>query len=199
MAIDKSKWNTNVKVSQKTIDEIKKMGMTKALKTVAGASAASKNDASAKAWVEGVKRLYGSNRVADAIKSTPSAPKKSAASYPSPSSAGSNSAKPKAKTTSGPKSANTPAKSTRKVSTTSNPFTALHNAASPYGNKNQKYKSPTGAGLATRKSVPGKPSIGEQINSAIGSVGRALKPERMRPEQVRAEMKRREAAAKKKK
>ena len=94
MAIDKSKWNTNVKVSQKTIDEIKKMGMSKALKTVAGASKASGMDASAKAWTEGVKRLYGANRVAAAIKA--SAPKSS--SYPSPSSAGSNSAnKPKPK------------------------------------------------------------------------------------------------------
>ena len=87
MAIDKSKWNTNVRVSQKTIDEIKKMGMTKALKTVAGASKASGMDASAKAWTEGVKRLYGANRVAAAIKA--SAPKSS--SYPSPSSAGRNS------------------------------------------------------------------------------------------------------------
>ena len=87
MAIDKSKWNTNVRVSQKTIDEIKKMGMTKALKTVAGASKASGMDASAKAWVEGVKRLYGANRVAAATKSTP----KSSSSYPSPSSAGRNS------------------------------------------------------------------------------------------------------------
>jgi len=68
MAIDKSKWNTNVKVSQKTIDEIKKMGMAKALKTVAGASAASKQDSSAKEWTEGVKRLYGANRVASAVK-----------------------------------------------------------------------------------------------------------------------------------
>ena len=88
MAIDKSKWNTNVRVSQKTIDEIKKMGMTKALKTVAGASKASGMDASAKAWVEGVKRLYGANRVAAATKSTP---KSSSSSYPSPSSAGRNS------------------------------------------------------------------------------------------------------------
>lgn len=70
MAIDKSKWNTSVKVSQSTIDEIKKMGMTKALKTVAGASKASSKDASAKAWVEGVKRLYGANRVAAVTKST---------------------------------------------------------------------------------------------------------------------------------
>ena len=71
MAINKSGWDTSVKVSQKTIDEIKKMGMSKALKTVAGASKASGQDASAKAWVEGVKRLYGANRVAAATKSTP--------------------------------------------------------------------------------------------------------------------------------
>lgn len=67
MAIDKSKWNTNIKVSQKTIDEIKKMGMKKALGTVAGSTKASKTDASAKAWTEGVKRLYGANRVAAAV------------------------------------------------------------------------------------------------------------------------------------
>lgn len=68
MAIDKSKWNTNIKVSQKTIDEIKKMGMKKALGTVAGSTKASKTDASAKAWTEGVKRLYGADRVAAAVK-----------------------------------------------------------------------------------------------------------------------------------
>lgn len=158
MTIDKSKWNTNVKVSQKTIDEIKKMGMAKALKTVAGATAASKNDASARAWVEGVKRLYGSDRVNTAVKA--GTPKKSG-----PMSANTP-VKRSAPATSGPKSANTPAKSTRKVSTTSNPFTALHNALSPYGNKSQKFKSPF---------------------------------THMTPEQVRAEMKRREAAAKKNK
>lgn len=68
MAIDKSKWNTNIKVSQKTINEIKGMGMKKALGTVAGSTKASKTDASAKAWTEGVKRLYGANRVAAAVK-----------------------------------------------------------------------------------------------------------------------------------
>lgn len=198
MAINKSGWDTSVKVSQKTIDEIKKMGMSKALKTVAGASKASGQDASAKAWVEGVKRLYGANRVAAATKSTPKA---SSSSYPSPSSAGSNSAsKPKVNNTGGPKSISKPAASkpsTPKKSTTSNPFTALHNAVSPYGNKNQSFKSPISGG-GVRKSVPGKPSIGEQINSAIGSVGKALKPNRMTPAQVRAEMARRQAAAKKK-
>lgn len=100
MAIDKSKWNTNIKVSQKTIDEIKKMGMKKALGTVAGASAASKQDASAKEWAEGVKRLYTAERVNAAMKGA----------KPKASISGPASAKTPAKyATSGPKSANTKA------------------------------------------------------------------------------------------
>lgn len=65
MAIDKSKWNLNIKVSQKTIDEIKKMGMTKALKTASGSAAAARNnsDASAREWNEGLRRLYGADKV----------------------------------------------------------------------------------------------------------------------------------------
>lgn len=55
----------------------------------------------------------------------------------------------------------------KKSNTTSNPLTALHNKLSPYGNKNQKFKSPVGEGLATRKSVKGKPSIGEQISGVF--------------------------------
>ena len=76
MAIDKSKWNLNVKVSQKTIDEIKKMGMTKALKTASGSAAAARNnsDASAKEWNEGLRRLYGADRVG-AMSNTTGGPK----------------------------------------------------------------------------------------------------------------------------
>ena len=101
MAIDKSKWNTNIKVSQKTIDEIKKMGMKKALSTVSGASAAGKiGDASAKEWAEGVKRLYTAERVSAAMKGA----------KPKAATSGPMSAKTPAKyTTSGPKSANTKA------------------------------------------------------------------------------------------
>ena len=186
MAVDKSKWNTNVKVSQKTIDEIKKMGMAKALKTVAGASAASKNDASAKAWVEGVKRLYGSNRVAEAVK----APAKKPATRSGVSSmdAAYASSKPKS-TTAKPKA--TPAK--KPVSTTSNPLTAIHNKVSPYGNKNQKFKSPLpSGGAASRKSVPGKPSVGEQINSFFGNIGK-----QPTAAEVKKEMERRRKAAEK--
>lgn len=55
MAIDKSKWNMNVRVSQKTIDEIKKLGMTKAIK---GASPSQSAE-----WEEGLRRLYTPERM----------------------------------------------------------------------------------------------------------------------------------------
>lgn len=186
MAIDKSKWNTNVKVSQKTIDEIKKMGMAKALKTVAGASAASKQDASAKAWVEGVKRLYGANRVAEAVK----APAKKPATRSGVSSMDAAYAASKPKSVAKPK---TTSSAKKPVSTTSNIATAAFNKLSPYGNKNQKFKSPiSSSGAATRKSVPGKPSIGEQISSAIGNIGKQPTAAEVRKEMER----RRKAAAK---
>lgn len=181
MPVDKSKWNISVKVSQKTIDDIKKMGMDKALKTVAGASKASSQDASAKEWVEGVKRLYGANRVAAATKSTPK-PTTSSRGGASSMDAAYASSKPKA-TPAKPK----PTQTSSKTSTTSNPFTALHNAVSPYGNKNQKFKSPLpSGGAASRKPVPGKPSVGEQINQFIGSLGKHPSAS-----QVEAEMARR--------
>jgi hypothetical protein len=62
MALDKSSWDTKVKVSQATIDKIKQMGMSGALKSVGS----SKDTA----FVEGVKRMYGANRVAAASKSS---------------------------------------------------------------------------------------------------------------------------------
>lgn len=64
---DKSTWDTKTKVSQGTIDEIKKMGMTKALGSVKGAAASSKDDSSAKAFAEGVRRLYGDQRYNAAV------------------------------------------------------------------------------------------------------------------------------------
>lgn len=66
---DKSTWDIKTKVSQGTIDEIKKMGMSKALGSVKGAAAAasSKGDSSAKAFAEGVRRLYGDKRYNEAV------------------------------------------------------------------------------------------------------------------------------------
>ena len=83
MAIDKSKWDLKTKVSQKTINDIKKMGMTAALKSAQGAAASAKDDSSAKAFAEGVRRLYGDTRFQNAINKPkaspgPEAPKKAA-------------------------------------------------------------------------------------------------------------------------
>jgi hypothetical protein len=64
---DKSTWDTKTKVSQGTIDQIKSMGMSKALGSVKGAAASSKDDSSAKAFAEGVRRLYGDKRYNAAV------------------------------------------------------------------------------------------------------------------------------------
>ena len=117
MAIDKSKWNTNIKVSQATINQIKKLGMKKALGMVADyANPAVKNLPGNKEIVEGITRLYGADRVSSAIAAK--APKSTAPdSYrgmPPKKSTGSNTV-PKTsrpslstpRTTTGPKSAKT--------------------------------------------------------------------------------------------
>jgi hypothetical protein len=73
MAIDKSKWNTKNKVSQSMIDDIKKQGMSAALK-----QAATSNNSK---YVEGVRRLYtderlnAARRAAGSRASNPDAPK----------------------------------------------------------------------------------------------------------------------------
>ena len=138
------------KVSQATIDKIKAMGMTKALKGAANASPEMR---------EALKRMYGAKRVAAAgggaaskpassgggkyvgsrfVPNTP-APKKGTTVYKS-----ADAARAAATKTSGARmGANTvmapKVSTTKKTSTTSNPFTALHNKLSPYGNKNQKF------------------------------------------------------------
>ena len=159
-----------IKVSQATIDNIKKMGMDKALK----AAASGKANAEMR---EGLKRMYGQKRLDAAESSTkPFNIRPSSSADMARSSASKTTkpvAKPAAKSADSARKAATkaaPAKATpaaKKTNTTSNPLTALHNKLSPYGNKEQKFKSPTGAGFATRKSVPGKPSIGEQISNTL--------------------------------
>ena len=158
-----------IKVSQATIDNIKKMGMDKALK----AAAAGKANAEMR---EGLKRMYGQKRLDAAESSTkpfnvrPISSADAARAKASKATA----AKPAAKSADSARSGATkkaaPAKTApaaKKTSTTSNPFTGAFNALSPYGNKEQKFKSPTGKGLATRKAVPGKPSIGEKISNTL--------------------------------
>ena len=155
-----------IKVSQATIDNIKKMGMDKALKSASKASPEMK---------EALIRMYGAKRVQAAGGTTTSAPKTTSADMArgAASKVTKPAAKPAAKSADSARKAATkatPVKATpaaKKTSTTSNPITALHNKLSPYGNKEQKFKSPTGAGLATRKAVPGKPSIGEKISNTL--------------------------------
>ena len=157
-----------IKVSQATIDSIKKMGMDKALKSASKASPEMK---------EALTRMYGAKRVQAAGGATTSAPKTTSADMARGATkkvAAKPAANPVAKSADSARSGATkktaPAKTApaaKKTSTTSNPFTGAFNALSPYGNKEQKFKSPTGKGLATRKAVPGKPSIGEKISNTL--------------------------------
>jgi len=68
MAIDKSTWNKKVKVSQSTIDDIKKLGMTKALK-LAKRNAGASQSGLVKEYQEATRRLYGDRRFAAATSS----------------------------------------------------------------------------------------------------------------------------------
>jgi hypothetical protein len=67
MAIDKSTWNKKVKVSQSTIDDIKKLGMTKALK-LAKQNAGATQGGLVKEYQEATRRLYGDKRFSAATK-----------------------------------------------------------------------------------------------------------------------------------
>lgn len=88
MAVDKSTWNKKVKVSQSTIDDIKKLGMSKALK-MAKMNAKSPQAGLVAEYQEATRRLYGDKRFsaatgASAKKPSTSyspAPKKASTSY----------------------------------------------------------------------------------------------------------------------
>jgi hypothetical protein len=65
MAVDKSTYNRKIKVSQSTIDDIKKLGMTKALKLAKMNSKATQGGLVAE-YQEATRRLYGDRRFAAA-------------------------------------------------------------------------------------------------------------------------------------
>jgi hypothetical protein len=67
MAVDKSTWNKKIKVSQSTIDDIKKLGMTKALK-LAKQNAGATQGGLVKEYQEATRRLYGDKRFSAATK-----------------------------------------------------------------------------------------------------------------------------------
>jgi hypothetical protein len=142
-----------VKVSQATIDKIKAMGMTKALK---GASSANPE------MKEALKRMYGASRVAAATKSSPSKPVAKSADQ-----ARSSMSKPMAKSADAARAAATKtsgAKPTVKKSGTTDPFAkAVFGVGRAISNN--------GAGTSTRKPVAGKPSVGEKISAALSGKG----------------------------
>lgn len=78
MAIDKSTWNKKVKVSQSTIDDIKKLGMDKALK-MAKMNAKSPQAGLVAEYQEATRRLYGDKRFSAATSGTSA--KKPSTSY----------------------------------------------------------------------------------------------------------------------
>ena len=75
MAVDKSTYNRKIKVSQSTIDDIKKLGMTKALKLAKMNSKATQGGLVAE-YQEATRRLYGDRRFAAATKGATSTPMK---------------------------------------------------------------------------------------------------------------------------
>ncbi len=81
MAIDKSTWNKKVKVSQSTIDDIKRLGMSKALR-LAKENAAGPQKGLVAEYQEATRRLYGDKRFSAATgakpKSASATPKKMA-------------------------------------------------------------------------------------------------------------------------
>lgn len=147
-----------VKVSQATIDKIKAMGMTKALKGASGANPEMK---------EALTRMYGARRVsaADGMTSKPAAKSPDQARG-----AMSTSSKPVAKSADAARSG-MPGKgpavkvaTSAKKSTTTDPFAkAVFGAGRAISNN--------GAGTSTRKPVAGKPSVGEKISAALSGKG----------------------------
>lgn len=73
MATDKSFYNKKIKVSQSTIDDIKKMGMAKALK-LAGQNSKASQGGLVKEYQEATKRLYGQKRFSAATGSSMAKP-----------------------------------------------------------------------------------------------------------------------------
>ena len=107
MAVDKSTYNRKIKVSQSTIDDIKRLGMSKALR-LAKENAAGPQKGLVAEYQEATRRLYGDKRFAAA---TAGAAKKPSTSYsPAPK---------KASTSYSPQKMKVAPKKTGGISTTS--------------------------------------------------------------------------------
>ena len=138
-----------IKVSQTTIDKIKAMGMTKALKGASGASPEMK---------EALTRMYGARRVAASIKDAPKST--STGGYPKPAA---NKGTPMRPVMPGKGPAARVTSSTKKSGTTDPLAKLVFSAGRAISNN--------GAGTSTRKPVAGKPSVGEKISAALSGKG----------------------------
>ena len=146
-----------IKVSQSTIDKIKAMGMTAALKKAPNASPEMR---------EALTRMYGAKRVASAAGSKSKPVSKSADAARGSSTKVS--AKPVYKSADAARSA-MPGKGPMtsmgtKKSGTTDPFArAVFGVGRAISN--------SGAGASTRKPVAGKPSVGEKISGVLSGKG----------------------------
>jgi hypothetical protein len=158
------------KVSQATIDKIKAMGMTKALKSAGSASPEMR---------EGLKRLYGAKRVSAAAPSKPVASSADAA---------------RSAATSGPKyksadSARSSAKSTKPVAKSAD---AARAGASKMGSRTVMAKPNAKPAKKSQETT-------DPFAKFVFGIGKSLSGDRMTAAQVAAENKRRIAAVNKNK
>ena len=145
-----------IKVSQATIDKIKKMGMTKALKSAPNAGPEMK---------EALTRMYGANRVATATKAAAKPVAKSADMART-----SASKLPVYKSADAARAAMPGVKAMPKVSTPAKQSTTTDPLARAVFSAGRAISN-NGAGASTRKPVAGKPSIGEKISGAVTGKG----------------------------
>lgn len=162
------------KVSQATIDKIKAMGMTKALKSAASASPEMR---------EGLKRLYGAKRVAAAAPSKPAAKSADAAR-----SAASRPSKPVAKSADAARAAAAPTKPARSAATRG----SVYKSSDLYiGRGTNKAKA------TTLNNMVKKSGTTDPLAKAVFGAARAIRGgsnQGMTAAQVAAENKRRAAA-----
>jgi hypothetical protein len=119
MAVDKSTWNKKVKVSQSTIDDIKGLGMAKALR-LAKMNAKGPQAGLVKEYQEATRRLYGDRRFAAATgaSATPKKMTGQPSGYRNPKQAGPKpAASKKASTKYSPTPMKTPAKKSNNTNT----------------------------------------------------------------------------------
>ena len=154
MAIDKSTWNKKIKVSQSTINDIKKLGMTKALKLAQTNSKATQAGLVAE-YQEATRRLYGDRRFGAATKAKAPVAK-------SPDAARAGATKPAPRPTNKPMAKPAPKPAAKKNNNNSNIIKGTLGTAAAVGAL--ALSKGKAAGLASKLS----PSVGKFASSGVG-------------------------------